>query len=177
MPPQTEPDHQSEGAGAARSKFTETFTECSNGGNLSWDSSSDSDDDSACSSDESNDGAEYDNGQNAETGDDMTELSLLEDHVAQLRRRLASRVDAAGTGSWLTAELGRRHTEEELSMEELLMQAPVVVSSERAMTGTSTAPSALIASIPDQASIPAGPAKTHPVGGHEVVQQHQARSS
>jgi len=141
MPPQPEPEDQSDGAGAAGSKFTEMFAGCSDGGNLDWDSSSDSDedsdDDSAYSSDESDDGAKYDNSQHAETGDDVVELSLLEDHLAQLRRRLASRADAASTGSWLTAELGRRHTEVELSM-----QAPGVVPSEKTMAETSTAPSA-----------------------------------
>jgi len=198
-PSQLQPEKQGDDAGTAGSKFTEKFTECSGGGNLDWDSSSDSDDDSAYSSDESYDGTEDDdNSQHAETDNDATELSLLDDHLAQLRRRLASRASAASTGSWLTAEFWRRRSEEKLSM-----QAPVVVSSENAMAETSTAPSAPIASpscsppsspcfclpprnpgrvaepgvlVSDQASFDASrPGEDTSRGGQEVFQQHQAR--
>jgi len=142
-PPQPKPEEQSDSP--AKSKLAGDFGECSDGGNFDW-NSSDSDDDSTSSSDWSDDEPEDDNSQRvetknassqpriADTDDGVTELSLLKDHLAHLRF-LASQIGA--DSSWLTAELEGRHTDDEPSI-----QAPVAVSSEKAMAEISRDPSA-----------------------------------
>lgn len=137
-PPLSKPEAQSDSS--AKSKFTEGFDECCEGGSLDWDSS-DSDGDSTSSSDWSDNEPDDDNHHQpriSETDDGGRELSLLGDHLSQLC--FLTSQTGADSSWWPMADLGGRHTDDEPST-----QAPVVVSSENAMAeisrSTSSSPS------------------------------------
>jgi len=134
-PPLSKPVVQSDSS--AQSKFAEDFDEHCEGGNSDWGSSDSDDDDSTSSSDWGDEGWEDDNYQQqrmAETDNGVRPLSLLEDHLSQLCF-LASQTGADGSSNWSMEDLGARDIDDEPST-----QAPVVVSSEKAMAEMSRLP-------------------------------------